>query len=65
MLRKPFSELGTGETPTILVFNKTDAYSYIEKEEDDLTPFDKENLSLEDLKRQWTGNNTKRCLSQP
>jgi len=48
-------ELGTGDTPTILVFNKTDAHTFIEKEEDDLTPSTRENLSLEDLKRQWIG----------
>lgn len=48
-------ELGTSDTPAILIFNKTDAHTYIEKEEDDLTPSTRENLSLEDLKRQWIG----------
>ncbi len=39
--------------PTLMVFNKIDAYSFIEKEEDDLTPTTKENLSLDDLKQTW------------
>lgn len=51
------------DKPTILVFNKIDAYTYTPKEEDDLTPSTKENWSLEDLKKSWMGrmNNT-RCV---
>lgn len=45
-------ELGTGDTPVMLVFNKTDAYTYIKKEDDDLTPLTRENLSLPELKKQ-------------
>ncbi len=47
-------ELGGGDIPSILVFNKTDAYSYVKKDEDDLTPSTKENLSLEDHRQDWT-----------
>lgn len=47
-------ELGGGDIPSILVFNKTDAYSYVKKDEDDLTPSTKENLSLDDHIRDWT-----------
>ena len=47
-------EMGGGEIPTMLVFNKTDAYSYIKKDEDDLTPATRENLSLEDHIEDWT-----------
>ena len=47
-------ELGGGDIPTMLVFNKTDAYSYIKKDEDDLTPATRENLSLDDHIRDWT-----------
>lgn len=46
-------ELGGGEIPVMMVFNKTDAYSYVQKEEDDLTPGQRENLSLNDRKRDW------------
>jgi GTP-binding protein HflX len=47
-------ELGGGDIPTMLVFNKTDAYTYIKKDEDDLTPATRENLSLDDHIRDWT-----------
>ncbi len=39
--------------PSIVVFNKIDAYSFIQKDEDDLTPSTKENLTLDELKRTW------------
>ena len=41
------------EKQTIMVFNKTDLYTFVEKEEDDLTPPDESNISLEDMKRTW------------
>jgi GTP-binding protein HflX len=41
------------DKPTILVFNKIDAFRYVKKEEDDLTPATRENLSLSDLKKSW------------
>jgi len=46
-------ELGSAEKPAIIIFNKIDAFSYIQKDEDDLTPVLKENYSLEDLKKTW------------
>jgi GTP-binding protein HflX len=49
-------ELNSLETPTILVFNKTDIFSFTKKDDDDLTPLKKENLSLEDLHRTWMAN---------
>lgn len=58
VVNETLHELGTGDTPTMLVFNKTDAFTYEEKEEDDLTPFEKKNLSLEDTRRQWTEKNS-------
>ena len=39
----------------MMVFNKIDAYTWVEKEADDLTPMTKENVSLEELKRTWMG----------
>jgi len=48
-------ELNAADKPQILVFNKTDAYHYIPKDEDDLTPATRENLSLEELERTWMG----------
>jgi len=46
-------ELGGGEIPVMLVFNKTDAYTYTKKDEDDLTPSNRDNLSLNDHKKEW------------
>ncbi len=48
------NELGAGEKPVIMVFNKIDQFAYVEKDEDDLTPGLRENLSLDDLRRRWT-----------
>ncbi|MCB9201886.1 MAG: GTPase HflX [Flavobacteriales bacterium] len=47
------NEIDCREKPTILAFNKIDAFSYVQKEEDDLTPTTRENLSLEDWKKTW------------
>lgn len=46
-------DLGCAGMPQMVVFNKIDAYTWIEKEADDLTPPTKENTSLEDLKKTW------------
>ncbi len=53
VVENTLKELGGNEIPTMLVFNKTDAFTYFEKEEDDLTPSTKENLSLEDHVKDW------------
>ena len=53
VVEKTLSEINKEEKPTILVFNKIDAFTYIEKAEDDLTPIKRENYSLEDLKKMW------------
>jgi GTP-binding protein HflX len=55
VVEETLKELGVIDTPTMLVFNKTDAYSYVKKDEDDLLPSTKENLSLEDQIAYWTG----------
>jgi len=46
-------ELGSKDKPSIIIFNKIDAFSYTLKEEDDLSPVLKENYSLADLKKSW------------
>lgn len=53
VVEKTLADLGCAEKPSILVFNKIDNYRWVEKEEDDLTPATKENISLNDLKRTW------------
>ena len=53
VVEKTLAELGCAEKPQMIVFNKTDAYRWVEKEEDDLTPATRENVSLEELKHTW------------
>ncbi|MCO4814032.1 MAG: GTPase HflX [Flavobacteriales bacterium] len=47
------TEIDKSDKPSIVVFNKVDAYTFIEKDEDDLTPKEQCNYSLDDLKKTW------------
>lgn len=54
VVNQTLSEILEGEKkPTILIFNKVDAFTFEPKDEDDLTPTTKENISLEELKKTW------------
>ncbi|KAA3650261.1 MAG: GTPase HflX [Bacteroidetes bacterium] len=55
-------DIGAKDKPTIMVFNKIDAYTYIKKEEDDLTPETKKNLSLNDLEKTWMAKENYPCI---
>ena len=59
---KTVSELGAGGKPTMIVFNKIDAYTYIEKDADDLTPKTKENVTLEELMHTWMAKMNDNCI---
>jgi len=48
-------DIGARDKPTLLIFNKIDAYTFISKDADDLTPVRRENWSLKDLKNSWMG----------
>jgi len=50
--------LVSADKPAIMVFNKIDSFSYVVKDEFDLTPAIKENISLDDLRKTWMANNT-------
>ncbi len=54
--------LGAEDKPTILIFNKIDAFSYIPKDEDDLSPKERENYSREELERSWISKLGRNCL---
>ncbi|HNX21328.1 MAG TPA: GTPase HflX [Bacteroidales bacterium] len=61
VVNQTLDEIKAGNKPMIYVFNKIDNYSWIEKEEDDLTPKEKCNITLEELKSTWMSklnNNT-------
>ena len=62
VVKQTLQEIGAGDKPVYLVFNKVDAYTYIEKEEDDLTPATRENLSLEELKKSWIARANTPCI---
>jgi len=56
-VNQTLSEIGAADKKTIMVFNKVDAYTYEQKDEDDLSPLTKKNYSLEELKKSWMANN--------
>ncbi len=62
VVQKTLADLGCADKPSMIVFNKIDAYSWDEKEEDDLTPVKKNEVSLEDLKRTWMAKLQGDCL---
>ena len=62
VVKQTLADIGAGDKPTFLVFNKIDAYTYTPKEEDDLTPVTKENLSLDDLKKSWIAKANTPCI---
>ena len=55
-VNKTLMEIGAGDKPTLMVFNKIDAFTFDKKDEDDLTEVKRNNYSLDDLKRMWMGN---------
>ena len=59
---KTLADLGAGDKPMIVLFNKTDAYTWIEKEADDLTPMTRENITMEELQRTWMAKLNGECL---
>jgi len=56
------AELEAQNKPTILVFNKIDAFQHVEKDADDLTPRTQENISLEELQQTWMSRMEKDCI---
>jgi GTP-binding protein HflX len=56
------NEIKSSNKPTILVFNKIDAFTYEKKDEDDLSDFTKENFSLDDWKKTWISRLGKRAI---
>lgn len=50
------------QKPTVIVFNKTDAFKYVPKEADDLSPLGRENYSLDDLRRTWMARLDRNCV---
>ena len=62
VVEKTLADLGCSEKPLIIVFNKTDAYTFTPKEADDLTPKTKENVSLDELMQTWMAKMHDACI---
>ena len=58
VVNETLKEIKAGDKPVFLIFNKVDAFTYIKKDDDDLTPAIKENRSLEELKETWMAKDT-------
>ncbi|MBP3354683.1 MAG: GTPase HflX [Bacteroidales bacterium] len=50
------------QKPVIIVFNKIDAFTYVQKDEDDLSPRTRENISLDELKESWMAKMGDNCI---
>ncbi|MBR2380275.1 MAG: GTPase HflX [Paraprevotella sp.] len=62
VVEKTLADLKCSDKPSMIVFNKVDAYSWVEKAEDDLTPAGKENISLDDLMKTWMARRNDNCI---
>ena len=59
---KTLADLNCGNKPIMVIFNKIDAFTYVQKEEDDLTPKTRENITLDELKETWMNKLAENCL---
>ncbi|HOG19920.1 MAG TPA: GTPase HflX [Salinivirgaceae bacterium] len=62
VVKQTLTDIDAGDKTEIIVFNKIDAYSHIPKDADDLTPIEKKNYTLEDLKKMWLAKINNRCV---
>ncbi|HRN16907.1 MAG TPA: 50S ribosome-binding GTPase, partial [Xylanibacter oryzae] len=62
VVENTLKDLGCAEKPSMIIFNKIDAYNWVEKEADDLTPVTKDNITLEELKKTWMAKLNENCL---
>ena len=62
VVNNTLADLGCSEKPQLLVFNKMDAYTWTEKDADDLTPATKDNVSFDELKNTWMAKMGDDCI---
>ncbi len=62
VVEKTLADLDCGNKPMMVIFNKIDAFTYVQKEEDDLTPKTRENITLDELKETWMSRLADNCL---
>ncbi len=62
VVNRTLADIGGADKPEIILFNKIDAYTHVEKDEDDLTPRTKENITLQELMQTWPAKIGKECF---
>lgn len=62
VVENTLADLGCADKPSMIIFNKVDAYRWVEKDADDLTPASRENVSLDDLIGTWMSRLSGECL---
>ena len=62
VVERTLGDLGCSDKPSMIIFNKIDAYTYVEKDEDDLTPRTKENITLPELMNTWMAKMNGDCI---
>ncbi len=62
VVEKTLADLGCADKPSMIIFNKVDAYRWVEKDADDLTPATRENVSIDDLIHTWMTRLSGECL---
>lgn len=62
VVKETLQEIGAADKPVFLIFNKIDAYTYVPKDEDDLSPATKENRTLDELKNSWIAKANTPCI---
>ena len=62
VVNKTLAEIDDREKPMIMVFNKVDAFTFVPKEDDDLTPRSRENIDLDELKQTWMAKLQDNCI---
>ena len=62
VVEKTLADLNCGDKPMMVIFNKIDAFTYVQKEADDLTPKTRENITLDELKETWMNKLADNCL---
>ena len=62
VVEKTLADLKCGDKPIMVIFNKIDAFTYVQKDEDDLTPKTRENITLDELKETWMNKLADNCL---
>lgn len=62
VVENTLKELDCADKPSMIVFNKIDSYTFVEKDKDDLTPATKENRTLDELKHTWMARLHDNCI---